>query len=219
MNCVILMIKLCLQATTLITIAAAMAHSQESLSGEALVTALRRGGYNIYFRHAPTDWSQNDQVKVEGDWASCDPQRMRQLSADGRAVARRVGAAIRRLAISVGQVLASEYCRTRETAELMGLGPVRATRAIINMRVADFVGGPNAVIERARRVLATPPQTGTNTILVAHGNLMRAVTGAYSGEAGAGIFLPRSDGSVRLVAQLSPEEWERLAGWFGRREE
>lgn len=213
------MIILGLWVASLVTFAAAPVHSQNLLSDEALVAALRRGGYNIYFRHAPTDWSLNDQVRVEGDWTSCDPQRMRQLSAEGRALARRVGAAIRRLKIPIGEVIASEYCRTRQTAELMGLATVRATREVINMRVADFVGGRTAVIDQTRRVLATPPPTGANTIIVAHGNLMRAATGVYCGEAGAGIFLPRADGKIQLVTQLAPEDWERLAGRFGRRED
>jgi phosphohistidine phosphatase SixA len=185
--------------------------AQDLLSGQALIAALRQGGYNIYFRHAVTDWSQHDQVTNEGDWTSCDPVRMRQLSAEGREVARRIGAAIRRLKIPIGRVLTSEYCRTRETAQHMDLGPVTATRAIMNTRAAEFVGGLDAVIERARRVLATPPKTGTNTVLVAHGNLMRATSGAYSGEGGAAIFAPQKGGEFRIVAQLMPEDWERLA--------
>ena len=184
--------------------------AQDLLSGQALIAALRQGGYNIYFRHTATDWSQHDQVTKEGDWTSCDPARMRQLSAEGREVARRIGVAIRRLEIPIGHVLSSEYCRTRETAQHMNLGPVTATRAIMNTRAAEFVGGLDAVINRARRVLATPPKTGTNTVLVAHGNLMRATSGAYSGEGGAVVFEPQKDGEFRLVAQLTPEDWERL---------
>jgi hypothetical protein len=49
------------------------ASAQDLLSGKALITALRRGGYNIYFRHAAIDWTQNDRVAAEGDWTSCDP--------------------------------------------------------------------------------------------------------------------------------------------------
>jgi broad specificity phosphatase PhoE len=215
------MLLLCLWTAALLapSVDPASAQDQDLLSDEALIIALRGGGYNIYFRHAPTDWSQDDHVAAVGDWISCDPARMRQLSPEGRALARRIGAAIRHLDIPIGRVLASEYCRTRETARLMALGPVKATREIINMRVAALVGGRDAVIDRARRALATPPQAGTNTVLVAHGNLMLAATGAYGGEAGAGIFLPQADGGVELVTQLGPADWERLAESFGRREE
>jgi phosphohistidine phosphatase SixA len=200
-----------LWTATFFLFSAVQAPAQDQLSGQALIAALRQGGYNIYFRHAATDWSQHDQVETAGDWKSCDPARMRQLSAAGREVARRIGAAIRRLKIPIGRVLSSEYCRARQTAQSMGLGPVTATRAIMNTRAAEFAGGLDAVTERARRALATPPETGTNTVLVAHGNLMRAASGAYTGEGGAVVFAPQKDGGFRLVAQLMPEDWERLA--------
>jgi len=193
-----------------LVITAKQAPAQDLLSGKALIEALRQGGYNIYFRHAATDWSQQDQVESEGDWTSCESAQMRQLSAEGREVARRIGVAIRHLKIPIRRVLSSEYCRARETAQLMDLGPVTATRVIMNTRAAEFVGGLDAVIRRARRVLATPPKTGTNTILVAHGNLMQAASGAYSGEGGAAVFAPQNDGKFQLVAQLMPEDWERL---------
>jgi broad specificity phosphatase PhoE len=192
------------------------ATAQDRLSGESLVEALRQGGYVIYFRHAATDWSQDDHLTVEGDWTSCDPGRMRQLSDQGRSQARRIGAAIRRLEIPVGRVLSSEYCRARQTAEFMELAPVKPTTDIMNMRAAHLVGGREAVIERARMQLGRPPDNETNTLIVGHGNLMRAATGAYTGEAGAGVFEPLGDGNFQLVAQVVPDQWTQLAEKFGR---
>ena len=191
--------------------------ARQSLSGQSLVDALRRGGYNIYFRHAATDWSQDDHVTVAGEWTSCDPKKMRQLSNAGRAAARRIGEAVRRLKIPIGRVLTSEYCRTRQTAEQMDIGTVIPTRAIMNMRVAEMVGGREAVIERAQRELGRLPKPGTNTVLVAHGNLMQAASGAYTGEAGAGIFKPLGGSDFQLVAMLEPEDWQQLADQFAHR--
>ena len=116
------------------------------LKGKALVEALQDGGYNIYFRHAPTDWGQHDRVEAAGDWTSCDPAKMRQLSSEGRATARRIGEAIRALGVPVAKVLSSEYCRAWETARLLDLGPVTRTRDIMNMRIVAHVGGRDAVI-------------------------------------------------------------------------
>ena len=190
------------------------ATSAEAFGDEALIAALRGGGYTIYFRHAATDWGRSDRTEAEGDWTSCDPNKMRQLSGSGRATARRVGEAIRALKIPVGKVLSSEYCRAAETARLMGLGPVETTRAIMNMRAAEHVGGPEAVIRRARRVLSEPPQPGTNVIMVGHGNLMNAATGADADEGGSGIYAPSGKG-FELVALLSAEDWTRLKTRFG----
>lgn len=205
-----------LAITALLLLAAvAPLRGAEELSGEALVAALRQGGHNIYFRHAATDWGQHDQVAAAGDWKSCDPARMRQLAPEGRATARRVGAALRALAIPVGRVLSSEYCRAAETARLLGVGAVETTLEIMNLRAADYVGGREAAIARARRQLAQPPAPGSNTVLVAHGNLCRDATGVYPGEAGAAIFRPQPDGTFAFVAALTPADWEALARRFG----
>jgi hypothetical protein len=97
----------------------------------------------------------------------------------------------------------------------MSIGPVEPTLDIMNLRAAEWVGGREAAVDRAGRELSTPPPEGTNTLYVAHGNLLRAVTGAYTGEAGAVVLDPRGDGDLRVVATLMPEDWERLADRFG----
>jgi len=187
------------------------------LEGKALVEALRAGGYTIYFRHAATDWSQDDRVEMAGDWSSCDPADMRQLSSEGRATARRIGDAIRALGVPVAQVLSSEYCRAWETARLMELGPVTKTRDIMNLRVAAYVGGREEVIRRAQRVLAQSPPEGANVVIVGHGNLMRAATGAYASEGGSAIYAPRAGGrGFELAAELSADDWFRLAASMGK---
>jgi broad specificity phosphatase PhoE len=187
------------------------AQQSVQLEGAALVSALREGGYNLYFRHAATDWSLNDHVSQEGDWTSCDPDKMRQLAPSGRQTAKLVGEAIRALQIPIGTVLASPYCRTLRTAQLMALGPVETTTDIMNTRVATYFGGVAAVAERARHRLSTPPKAGTNTVLVAHGNVLRAATDEYTGEAGAVIFRPDGNGRYSVVARVTPQEWQQLA--------
>jgi broad specificity phosphatase PhoE len=195
----------------------AVAQDATKLSGEDLVNALRGGGFNIYFRHAQTDWSQTDHVRRAGDWHSCDPERIRQLSEQGRRTAREVGAAIRALGIPAGQVLSSPYCRTVETARLMGLGPVQSTTAVMNMRVAEYFGGREAIVSSARALLATPAERGGNTIIVAHGNVARDATPVYPGEAEGVVFRPDGTGGFQAVARVTPDEWQRLAREFGGR--
>ena len=180
-------------------------------SGEALVKVLRNGGYSIYFRHAETDWSQTDRVEKAGDWNSCDPARIRQLSEEGRNNARAVGEAIRTLGIPVGRILASPYCRTVDTATLMNLGPVETTTDVMNLRVASYFGGRAAIAARARKLLATPPAVGTNTVIVAHGNVAREATPVYPAEAEGVVFEPDEKGGFAFVGRLTPSQWIQLA--------
>jgi broad specificity phosphatase PhoE len=192
----------------------AAAQTTTGLEGPALVEALRKGGYNIYFRHAATDWSQNDQVSKAGDWTSCDPGKMRQLSDAGRKTAGTVGEAIRALQIPIGQVLASPYCRTVETARNMKLGPVETTTDIMNLRVAEYFGGTSAIAARTHRRLSMLPQAGTNTVLVAHGNVLVTATDVYPQEAEAIVFRPEGNGTWTFAARISPQEWARLAAEY-----
>ncbi len=53
-----------------------------------------------------------------------DCSTQRNLDARGRAQARKIGDAFRERGIVFDQVLTSQWCRTRETAELLDVGPV-----------------------------------------------------------------------------------------------
>lgn len=176
----------------------------------ALVEALRNGGYNLYFRHVATDWSQSDDLRQADDWLNCDPSKMRQLSAAGRADAIAIGSAMRQLDIPVSEVQASPYCRTVETARLMNLGAVKPSIAVMNMRAAEYVGGRAAIVASARALLASPPDPGTNRVIVAHGNVAQASTPAYPGEGEGLVFQPDGSGEFYLVGRISPADWSRL---------
>lgn len=186
--------------------------ADEEMAAADLVEALRGGGYNIYFRHAQTDWSNPDRIEKAGDWTSCDPSRARQLSAAGREAARAVGEAMRALDIPVGRVLASPYCRAVDTARLMALGEVETTTDVMNIRAAEYVGGRDTVVRTARELLSTAPAPGTNTVIAAHGNVARAATPVYPGEAEGVVFRPEGNGEFIFVGRLTPEQWTALAG-------
>lgn len=184
--------------------AAAVARAQVAvepqLAGPALVAALERGGLTLYFRHVATDFSQNDERFVAGD---CSTQR--NLTDAGRADARAIGREIRRLKLKVGEVLASPYCRTMETAELI-FGRATASPAVR--------GGPaQAPAERyaeLRKLLATPPAPGTLRAIASHGNPFRAVTdAAYLAEGEAAVVAPDGD-RFRIVARIRKDEWAPL---------
>ena len=174
----------------------------DPLAGPALLAALRAGGHTLYFRHTATDFGQSDERYVAGD---CTTQR--NLTDAGRADARAIGAAVRRLGLPVGEVLASPYCRTMETAMLMfgRATPSPAAR-----------GGPaQAPPERyaeLRELLATPPRPGTLRVIASHGNPFRAITdAAYLSEGEAAVVAPRGPAGFAVVARVRNEGWDALA--------
>lgn len=173
------------------------------LAGRALLAALRGGGFILYFRHTSTDFGQNDE-RMTG-YEDCAMQR--NLTDAGRTEARAIGAALRDLAIPVGDVLASPFCRTMETAQLI-FGRAKATPAVR--------GGP-AQPESADRyadlrellAMATPP--GTNLAISSHGNPYRAVVGGpYLAEGEAAIIEPRGIEGFRIVARVRKDQWVEL---------
>ncbi len=165
-----------------------------------VLAALRQGGYVLFLRHASTDFSQDDSRMTS--FEDCATQR--NLTDKGRAEARALGEHIRRLKIPVGEVLASPFCRTMETARL-AFGKARATN--------DVRGGPLRAddpkrYEPLRKLLATPPAAGTNTVLSSHGNPFHAVAGPpYLAEGEIAVVRPEGGGKFSVVARIRPTDW------------
>ncbi len=175
-----------------------------SLSGPALLNALREGGLIIYFRHASTDFGQNDDQMT--GYEDCAKQR--NLTDRGRAEARDIGAALKRLELPVGDVVASPFCRTMETARLI-FGTATASAAVR--------GGP-ARPESAERyaalraLLSTPPRAGTDLAIVSHGNPFNAVTGApYLAEGEAAVIRPLGAQGFAVIARVPKDAWDNLS--------
>lgn len=185
-----------------IVAAGSSAASQPSLAGARLLAALRKGGYVLYFRHTSTDFGQNDD-RMTG-YEDCSLQR--NLTDQGRDEARAIGRALRALAIPVGDVLASPFCRTMETGRLI-FGRAVATPAVR--------GGPaNDDGDRyrdLRRLLSTPVAAGTNLAIASHGNPFQAVVGPpYLAEGEAAVIEPQGAAGFRVVARVRKDQWQSL---------
>jgi phosphohistidine phosphatase SixA len=167
-----------------------------------LLAELRKGGYILYFRHAATDFSRNDEKMKSFD--DCDNQR--NLIDQGRADARALGAAIRDLRIPVERVLASPFCRTVETGQLI-FGRAE--------RMQEVRGGPNAPTgsERyaaLRKILATPVRAGSNLAVVSHGNPFHSVAGPpYLAEGEAAVIRPLG-ADFQVIARIRVDRWDAL---------
>jgi virginiamycin B lyase len=197
--------------TTVAGSTAGAAPSQDRLQGRALVRALQEGGFVIYFRHAATDFSQEDTNTR--NLRDCRTQR--NLNAKGRGDARAIGRGFRELRIPVGTVLASRYCRTRQTASL-AFGRVRTTLDLTSLPSSPTAAERNRRIDALRRLLGTRPPARVNTVLVAHLFNIQAAATASLDEGEAAVFRPRGRSRFQLVATVSPPEWTALRPVAGR---
>ena len=121
------------RVATLALAALALAAPRLAAADEALWALLRAGGQVIVMRHAATDRSLGDPPGFRlGD---CSTQR--NLSEEGRAQARRMGAAFASGGVPIGRVLSSQWCRCLETARLALAPPspgLRSTRPSATVR-------------------------------------------------------------------------------------
>jgi len=184
--------------------AATQPAGSRSLQGAELLKALRAGGYVIYFRHADTDHSREDQRPVNLD--DCATQRV--LSEKGRGNSRAIGEAIHALDIPIGSVLASPLCRTIETAVLV-FGHAEKSMATRDIS-SEPVGSPGRYAA-LRALLSTAPTVGKNTAIVGHGYPYYSLThkGQMLEEGEAAIVQPHGT-SFEQVARLGLKEWREL---------
>lgn len=193
--------------------AALPAWAQDRRPENAAVTAadglqaMRRGGHVVFMRHAPSDTGIPDRFQGV-DLGDCSTQRP--LTPEGRQVATRVGKALNKLNVPVGEVLASPYCRTMETAELT-FGKATPDKGLLN--TAYFTGNEKApTLEAFRSLLSRPVLPGTNRILVSHSSTLADATGIFPRQEGVMlVFRPDSRGGFRHIATIRPADIELLA--------
>jgi phosphohistidine phosphatase SixA len=188
----------------LLFVALAPGADPPQLAGPQLLAALREGGLVLYFRHASTDFGQNDEQMTGYE----DCARQRNLTDAGRDEARRIGVAIKRLEIPVGEVMASPFCRTMETAQLI-FGRATATAAVRGGPARPET--PDRYTE-LRKLLATAPRTGTDLAIVSHGNPFAAVAGTpYLAEGEAAVIRPLGAQGFVVIARIPKDAWDALA--------
>lgn len=179
---------------------AAPAPAQQAPSDSGLVTALRGGGYVLAFRHTQTDSAMD---------SGPDRASQRNLNEQGVRDAQAIGAAIRALAIPIGEVRANPMYRNRETAEhAFGRATVDSNLGSEGARTMADAGSA------LRALLGAPVPSGTNRAIVTR---IGVLSGAFEGhgvqrlEMGDCIVVqPVDGGRFRVVRHLSVADWGRL---------
>ena len=185
------------------------ANAQVDPGNMEAVKALRGGGHVIVFRHGATHADQADTDPLN----PANIEKQRQLNDQGRALARQIGEAMRKLNIPVGQVVTSQFNRAVETGTLLGFGAVTSTADIAE---GGLVVSPNENSRRAaalKKLAATVPPAGTNVVLVTHKpNILDAFGKDWFEvrEGEASIFKPDGSGGAKFVARVQAADWSKL---------
>ncbi len=176
---------------------------EKPLSSDTL-RRLRSGGFVLYLRHGETQNDRVDQLPV--DLKNCATQRL--LSDEGRATARRVGAAIARARIPVTTLVSSPMCRTVETAQLaFGRRPETDSLLMYTAQLSSQQKLPR--VDALRDWLSRPPAVGANVVLVAHGPNLMDLMGYFPKEGVLSVFEPQGS-SFTYLGSVAPSQWALL---------
>jgi len=166
---------------------------------EAAWDALGRPGAVAIMRHALAPGT-GDPAGFRID--DCSTQRT--LDARGRAQARKIGAEMRARGVRFDRVLTSRWCRCRETARLMDVGPVEAFPVLDSFFADRRANGPRQTA--ALRDFLDDRPAGERILLVTHQVNITALTGrgVTSGEVVVLDPAAAAEGSVAGTIALGP---------------
>ncbi len=152
---------------------------------------LRQEGAIAIMRHALAPGVGDPESFEIGD---CSTQR--NLDDRGREQARAIGAELRERGIAFDRVLTSQWCRTRETATLLDVGPVEDAQAL-NSFFRDF----SSREAQTKEALALINQLDGKLMLVSHQVNISALTG-QSTRSGEVLVAERSGDGLKVIGGI-----------------
>jgi len=182
--------------------------------------ALARGGMVIIMRHASAPGPQQGREGDPPGFRLDDCSTQRNLSSFGRTQAVELGNRLRAHQIVVTRIMTSPWCRAKDTAELMNLGPTPVVSNLLH-NIGEHSGGAGAVNEHMPGVKTVVAQVHGiiqrwqgpgNLLMVSHGRTVQAVLygdGRPSPEQAAMFVLqplPGSNAPFREVGSIAPPQ-------------
>ncbi len=169
---------------------AARAAENDPITWQAL-----RSGAVILFRHATAPGIGDPQNFKLGD---CSTQR--NLDRTGREEATRIGVAVRAHDVRIGRVLSSQWCRTRETADLAFPGLARE-EPIFNSFFDNASNDPKQTAAARALMLGW---TGPGAlVVVTHQVNITALTGIVPAS-GEGVVMERDGRDLKVIGRIGP---------------
>lgn len=173
--------------------------ARAAISSDSLAS-LRSGNLVVYFRHAATTWSGDDQI----DWPR---ERQRLLSEEGIRQSRMIGQEFKRLDLPVGDVLASPFARCRDMAEI-AFGRVEERLELLGL-LSDSAGREDRVAY-LRQQVSTPTNGTGNRIIVSHTSNIREVANVFLNEGDGVLLRPLGDERFEILESVAPDQWSAV---------
>ena len=163
----------------------------------ALWKALQTEGHVALLRHAIAPGTGDPEAFTIGD---CSTQR--NLSEEGRAQAARIGDRFRTNGIETARVFSSQWCRCRETAELLELGPVNELPALNSFYQRPENRKPQT--EVLREWLQKQDLSSVH-VLVTHQVNITALTGVFPSSGELVIVRAPGNGDITVIGTIETD--------------
>ena len=148
-------------------------------------------GHVLFIRHALAPGSGDpSHFKLN------DCQTQRNLSEAGRNQARQIGARLRAAKLEISEILTSQWCRCKDTATEMGLGPVSLAPGL-NSFYQGIVQRKETLARLNKRLDNLDGREGI-TIMVTHFVTISAITGIGVSSGGMVSYNPQT-GVAKLI--------------------
>lgn len=154
-------------------------------------------GYVLLMRHALAPGIGDPDNFLLGD---CRTQR--NLSDEGRADAQDIGQWLERREVKIYRIETSRWCRAKETAELLNIGPVKLNKNLDSLFLESNLSSNKQTINIEKRIAKHRNKRGL-LILVGHSVNMSALTG-ISLESGEGVLVRTDSQGALKIMGFSP---------------
>lgn len=160
---------------------------------------LEQPGHVLILRHANAPGTGDPAGMQLSD---CSTQR--NLDDVGRNQAKALGQRLRAAGVTNARVYTSEFCRCRETARLLDIGPVEALPAL-NSTVGRTEQQRTSQIKALRAFMEKLPRDGGPVVLMTHQVIVTALTDNYPASGGGLILRLLPNGGFERVAEVPAE--------------
>jgi len=171
-----------------------------------LIERLQLGGYIIYIRHSKTRLDQRDLVSDEV-FDDCNSQR--NLSYEGKMLATMIADKVKQLAIPIGQVYSSPYCRAKETAQLLFDKFTVEKQLAFSITKSEIES--KKLGEQLRLMMFETPEGPENTVFVGHTSNLRDGLGIWPKPEGVWIVFKKTDSNIKYIGRISPADWREMS--------
>jgi len=162
-----------------------------------LWNALRSGGHIALLRHALAPGTGDPAAFAISD---CSTQR--NLSAQGRVQAEAIGKRFRDKGVTVAQIYSSQWCRCRDTAQLLKLGRVSELPALNSFYNRPENREPQT---QALKAWLRQQELGEVHIFVTHQVNITELTGVYPSSGELVIVSVESDGELSVIGSIETD--------------